>query len=252
MKKLFYALLCLVWGLGAAWAHGEDITVAVAANFTAAMNRIAPEFEKASGQKLVLSFGASGKFYAQIKNGAPFQVFLSADQVTPAALEKDDLAVPDTRFTYAVGALALWSAKADFIDAQANVLKMGNFNKVALANPRLAPYGAAAVEVLQRLGLEKKTQARWVLGENIAQTYQFVSTGNADLGFVALAQLMDEGRIREGSTWIVPGELHSPIRQDAVLLRKGETSAGARELLRFMREPAALAIIRSFGYTTNP
>jgi molybdate transport system substrate-binding protein len=251
LKKRLHPLQYLVLGFFALQAHAEEITVAVAANFSAAMNRITPAFEKASGHKLVLAFGASGKFYAQIKNGAPFQVFFSADQSTPAALEKDGLAVPDTRFTYAEGALALWSAKTGFIDAEASALKEGKFNKLALANPKLAPYGAAAVEILQHLGLEQKTQAQWILGENIAQAYQFISTGNADLGFVALAQLMDQGPV-QGSVWIVPSELHSPILQDAVLLRKGETSQGARELLRFMQEPQALDIIRSYGYKTKP
>ncbi len=247
--KIFFSFFCgLLLSTAAQLSNAGEVSVAVAANFTGVMQKLAPEFTAATGHKLSVSYGASGKFYAQIRNGAPFEVLLSADQSTPETLEKDHLAVPGSRFTYAVGALALWSAKTDLIDAEATVLKNGRFNKLALANPKLAPYGAAAVEVLQRLELLESTQAKWVQGENIAQTFQFVSSGNADIGFVALAQIWQDGRIREGSAWRVPANLHAPIRQDAVLLRRGETSQAARDLLAFLRGAKARAIIESYGY----
>jgi len=231
-------------------AHAEQITIAVASNFTAAMRDIVAEFEESSGHQVKVSFGSSGKFYAQIKNGAPFQAFFSADQAKPETLEKDGLVVPGSRFTYAIGALALWSTKPGFVDDDANRLKTGNFNKLALANPKLAPYGVAAVEVLERLNLKESTVQKWVRGESIAQTYQFVSTGNTDMGFVALSQIMDKNRLKEGSTWVVPGELYNPIRQDAVLLMRGESSEAAQALLHFVRGDRAKAIIESYGYKT--
>lgn len=230
--------------------HAEEIHAAVAANFTAAMNDIVAQFEKHSEHKVLLSFGSSGKIFAQIQNGAPFQIFLSADQEKPDALEKAGLTVPDSRFTYAVGALALWSTKPGFANDDAH-LKNGDFNKLALANPKLAPYGAAAIEVLESLKLRQSTEPQWVMGENIAQAYQFVSAGNADLGFVALSQIMEKGTMKEGSSWIIPAELYSPIRQDAVLLKRAKDSAGAKALLTYLRSEEARAIIHSYGYTTE-
>jgi molybdate transport system substrate-binding protein len=238
----------LVLGLMTSLTHTEEITVAVASNFTAPMKAIVAGFEKSSGHKVKLSFGSSGKFYAQIKNGAPFQVFFSADQAKPKALEQDGLAVPESRVTYAIGILALWSAKPGSIDGDATILKQGNFNKLALANPKLAPYGTAAVDVLENLKLKKVTQAKWVQGENIAQTYQFVRTGNADIGFVALSQIIDKDRVQRGSAWVVPNHLHRPILQDAVLLRSGESSQAAQQLLRFAQGKKAREIIESHGY----
>lgn len=243
-------LLLFIFFLASANAPtlAEELTVAVASNFTAAMKEIAAEFEKASGHRVKLAFGSSGKFYAQIKNGAPFQVFFSADTAKPTALERDGLAVPGSRFTYAEGSLALWSADPALVDDRTSVLKRGQFRKLALANPKLAPYGQAAVEVLRNLDLEETTRAKWVQGENIAQTYQFVATGNADLGFVALSQVVRGGRVKEGSAWIVPGDLYSAIRQDAVLLQRGAESDGAAEFLQFVRGEKARAIIESYGY----
>jgi molybdate transport system substrate-binding protein len=230
------------------FARADEVQVAVAANFTAPMKAIVAEFEKATGHKAQLSFGATGKFYAQIKNGAPFQVFLSADDETPAKLEQEGLAVPGSRFTYAVGSLVLWSARPDLVDARGEVLSRGGFAHLALANPKLAPYGAAAMETLDKLGLASTLQAKFVQGENIAQTHQFVMSGNAELGFVALSQVMKDGRIVSGSAWIVPAEMHRPIRQDAVILAPGRDNAAANALLRFLRGRAAQAIIRSYGY----
>ena len=241
-------LLALAMLLLSPMARAGEVQVAVAANFTAPMKAIAAEFEKATGHKAQLSFGGTGKFYAQIRNGAPFQVFLSADDETPAKLEQEGLAVAGSRFTYAVGALVLWSARPDFVDAKGEVLSRGTFAHLALANPKLAPYGAAAMETLDKLGLTSTLQPKFVQGENIAQTHQFVMSGNAELGFVALSQVIKDGRITSGSAWIVPAEMHRPIRQDAVILAPGRDSPAANALLRFLREPAALAIIKSYGY----
>lgn len=231
-------------------AQAETVHAAVASNFRVAMKDIATQFENNSGHKVALSFGSSGKLFAQIENGAPFQVFLSADQAKPEALEKAGLSVPGSRFTYALGALALWSAKPGFALDDAR-LKSGDFNKLALANPQLAPYGAAAVEVLESLKLKQATEPKWVMGQNIAQTYQFVDSGNADLGFVALSQIMAKGKVKEGSSWIIPAELYSPIRQDAVLLDSAKGSAGAKALLDYLRSDEARSIIRAYGYTTE-
>ncbi|GGX48847.1 molybdate-binding periplasmic protein ModA [Saccharospirillum salsuginis] len=231
------------------WAHADTLTVAVASNFTAPMNDIAAAFEQATGHTVQLAFGSSGKFFAQIRNGAPFEVFFSADQAKPRALEEQGSIVPGSRFTYAVGALALWSSREDVPVDNAEVLRRGNFNKLALANLRLAPYGAAAVEVLDALELTEATRPHWVQGENIAQTYQFVRTGNAAVGFVALSQVMSDGAVRHGSAWIVPGHLHPPIRQDVVLLPRGEGNEAARAFLDYVRGESARAIIESYGYT---
>lgn len=244
-------LIIFLLVLTATPVSAEKITVAVASNFTAAMKDIVTEFEKASGHKVALSFGSSGKILAQIKHGAPFQAFFSADQTKPAVLEEDGLVVANSRFTYAIGGLVLWSTKPGIADEHTTVLKNRTFNKLAMANPKLAPYGRAAVQVLQNLNLENNTRDKWVQGENIAQTYQFVATGNTDLGFVALSQVMSKGHINGGSAWIIPRHLYQPIRQDAVLLRRGEDSQGARELLKFIRGSNAGAILESYGYQTE-
>lgn len=225
-----------------------EVQVAVAANFTAPMQVIAADFEKATGHKAQLAFGATGKFYAQIKNGAPFDVLLAADDETPAKLEKEGAAVAGSRFTYAIGQLALWSAKPGYVDARGEVLKQGAFNHLALANPKLAPYGAAAVETLTQLGLLSSVEAKFVQGENIAQTYQFISTGNAELGFVALSQIVESGKLKSGSAWIVPPRLHSPIRQDAVVLTLGKDNPAAAALVKFLKTDKARAVIQSYGY----
>ena len=230
-------------------ALAEQLQVAVAANFTAPMQRIAPLFEADTGHKAELSFGATGKFYAQISNGAPFQILLSADDTTPARLENEGKAVANTRFTYAIGTLVLWSAQPGYVDAQGAVLKTGDFKHLALANPKLAPYGLAAMQTMDKLGVTARLQPRFVQGENIAQTHQFVATGNAQLGFVALSQVMADGKIMSGSAWQVPASLHEPIRQDAVLLMPGKDSAAASALLTYLRGSKARAIIQSYGYS---
>jgi molybdate transport system substrate-binding protein len=229
-------------------ASADEVQVAVAANFTAPMKIIAVDFEKATGHKVALSFGATGKFYAQIKNAAPFDVLLAADDETPAKLEKEDVGVAGSRFTYAIGKLVLWSAKPGFVDDKGDVLKKGGYEHIALANPKLAPYGAAAVEVMTKLGLKTTLEPKFVQGENIAQTYQFVSTGNAELGFVALSQVYEDGKLKSGSGWVVPSSMHNQIRQDAVLLTKAKSNAAAVALLKYLKSDKAKAVIKSYGY----
>lgn len=244
-------VLLMVLCCAGRWAPAEEISVAVASNFTLVMRDIVAEFERSSAYQVKLSYGSSGKFYAQIRHGAPFQVFFSADQAKPKALQRDGLIVPGSRFTYATGALVLWSTKPGLVDENATRLKRGDFNRLAMANPRLAPYGMAAVEVLENLGLKEATRAKWVQGENIAQTYQFVSSASVDMGFVALSQIIHRAHVERGSRWIIPTELYNPIRQDAVLLQRGADSAAAQALLRFVRGEKARDIIESYGYETS-
>lgn len=230
-------------------AHAAEVSVAVAANFTAPMQKIATLFEQDTGHKAVLAFGSTGRFYTQIRNGAPFEVLLAADDETPARLEHEALAISGTRFTYAIGRLVLWSKRPGLVDGQGQVLRRSDaFERIALADPRLAPYGAAAVEVMGRLGVLEALRPKVVQGENIAQTHQFVATQNAALGFVAMSQVYTDGRLSEGSAWLVPADLHAPIRQDAVLLKKGQGNAAATALLLFLRGDKARTVIRSHGY----
>lgn len=229
-------------------AFADEVKVAVAANFTAPMQKIAVEFEKDTGHKALVSTGATGAFYAQIKNGAPFEIFLSADDETPAKLEAEGAGVKGSRFTYAIGRLVLWSAKPGFVDARGEVLKKGDFNKLALANPKTAPYGSAALEVMKKLGVQEALQPKIVQGENISQTFQFVSTGNAEVGFVALSQVWQDGVLKSGSAWVVPADQYSTIRQDAILLAKGEGKPAAEALLKYLKGDKAKAVIKSYGY----
>ncbi len=246
LKSLLVLSLLVIGQLPAAQA--DEINVAVAANFAAPMNAIASAFERDSGHKAKLAFGSSGRFYAQIKNGAPFQVFLSADDETPAKLAQEGLAELASQFTYAIGRLVLWSAKPGFVDATGNILRYGKFTKLAIANPKTAPYGKAAIETLTKLGLLATVEPKFVQGENIAQTFQFAQTGNADLAFIALSQVTKDGKAIEGSAWVVPEEMHEPIRQDAILLSAGRGNAAAEALLNYLKTENAKAVIRSFGY----
>ena len=229
-------------------ALADEVQVAVAANFTAPIRAIAADFEKDTGHKLVTSFGATGQFYTQIKNGAPFEVFLSADDSTPQKLETEGDTVKGSRFTYAVGTLALWSAKEGYVDAKGDVLKKNEYRHLSIANPKAAPYGMAASQVLAREGLTDKVKDKIVEGQNITQAYQFVSTGNAELGFVALSQIYKDGKITSGSAWIVPASLHDPIKQDAVILNKGKDNPAAKALVDYLKGPKAAAVIQSYGY----
>lgn len=249
MRKMVSRLLAAPLALLiSALALADEVQVAVAANFTAPMKLIAEEFEKDTGHKAVLTFGATGKFFAQITNGASFDVFLAADDETPARLEKEGAAVAGSRFTYASGRLVLWSAQPGVVDDQGEVLKVGIFKHLAIAAPKLAPYGAAAMETMTKLGLLENLQPKLVQGESIGQTYSFISTGNAELGFIALSQVLEGGKIKSGSAWIVPENLHRPIRQDAVLLTRAKDSKAAAQLLAFLKTDKAKVAIRSFGY----
>lgn len=229
-------------------AHADEVQVAVAANFTAPIQAIAKDFEKDTGHKLVAAYGATGQFYTQIKNGAPFEVFLAADDSTPAKLESEKETVPGSRFTYAVGTLALWSATEGYVDAKGDVLKANQYHHLSIANPKAAPYGLAATQVLDKLKLTDATKAKIVEGQNITQAFQFVSTGNAELGFVALSQIYKDGKVTSGSAWVVPAELHDPIKQDAVILNKGKDNPAAKALVDYLKGPKAAAIIKSYGY----
>ncbi|SIR76862.1 molybdate transport system substrate-binding protein [Aquipseudomonas alcaligenes] len=229
-------------------AQAGEVQVAVAANFSAPMQAIARAFEQSSGHRVVAAYGATGQFYAQINHGAPFEVLLAADDSTPAKLESEGAGVPGSRFTYAVGALALWSAQPGYVDAAGAVLKRDTFRHLAIANPQTAPYGLAATQVLDKLGLTEAIEPKLVEGQNIAQAYQFVASGNAELGFVALSQVYKDGQITRGSAWQVPSQLHEPIRQDAVLLTKGQDNPAARALLEYLRGEQAATLIRAYGY----
>lgn len=228
--------------------RAAEVSVAVAANFTAPMQKIAAAFELDTGHKAVLAFGATGRFYAQIRHGAPFELLLAADDETPARLQREGAAVAGTRAPYATGRLVLWSAQPGLVDAQGGVLKSGRFERLALADPKLAPYGAAAVQTMKSLGVWEALQPKFVQGESIAQTWQFIATGNAALGFVALSQIQSEGRLTLGSAWVVPAHLHPPLHQAAVLLNRGKDQPAALALLAYLRSDKARAIIRSFGY----
>lgn len=245
LPHLLGAVLAL---LLSATVRAETVQVAVAANFTEPMKAIAADFAKDTGHTAQLTFGSTGKFYAQIRNGAPFDVFLSADEATPARLEKEGVAVPGSIFTYATGRLVLWSAKPGLVDAQGEVLKKNEFRNIAIASPKLAPYGAAAVQTLTQLGLLAAVEPKFVTGESIGQTFSFVSTGNAELGFVALSQVYAGDKIKSGSGWIVPENLHAPIRQDAIQLNRAKDNQAAAALLAYLKGDKARAVIRSFGY----
>lgn len=242
--SLAAALALLAATAGAAQAVAAEVRIAVAANFTEPVKEIATLFEKATGHRIVPSFGATGQFYAQITQGAPFEVFLAADQATPAKTLAEGHAVAGTVFTYAVGKLVLYSKTAGLVDGEAT-LKTGTFDKIAIANPTSAPYGVAAIETMKSLGVYDALQPKIVRGANIAQTYQFIETGNAELGFVALSQV---AFVAGGSRWVVPPKLHAPIAQDAVLLKPGAANEQARAFLTFLRGPEARAVIEKFGY----
>jgi molybdate transport system substrate-binding protein len=245
MKRLSPLILSM---LAFATARADEVQVAVAANFTGPMQVIAVLFERDTGHKPNLSFGSTGKFYAQIANGAPFQVLLAADDETPAKLVKEGNAVAGTAFTYAIGKLVLWSADPKLVDAKGEILKKGGFKHLALANPKAAPYGAAGMQVMSKLGVAESIKPLIVQGENISQTHQFISTGAAELGFVAYSQVIKNGAIGAGSGWLVPTNLYEPINQNAVILAKGKDKPAAVALMNYLKSEKALAVIKSFGY----
>lgn len=244
----YFRVSLIAAALLAGAAQAETISVAVASNFTAPMQKIAAEFAKDTGHKAELSFGATGKFYAQINNGAPFGVLLAADDTTPAKIANEGKGVADSRFTYAIGKLVLWSKQDGYVDAKGEVLKTGKFQHVAIANPKLAPYGLAAEQTLTKLNLLDSIKPKFVQGENIGQTYQFAATGNAELGFVALSQVMEDGKIKSGSAWVVPADMHEPIRQDAIILNSAKDNVAAKALMDYLKGDKARAIITSYGY----
>lgn len=240
--------LALVLSMSAGLANAAEVAVAVAANFTATAKQIATAFEATSDHTVVLSFGSTGKLYTQIAHGAPFDVFLAADQARPQKAIDEGLAVADSRFTYASGKLVLYSTDPELVDTDSSVLRSARFERLAIANPATAPYGSAAIEVLKALGVHDSVIDRIVRGDNIAQTYQFVMTKNAQLGFVALSQVIDTS---DGSRWIVPESMYTPIRQDAVLLNRGANNPAARAFMAFLQGDKARDIIRAFGYGVN-
>jgi molybdate transport system substrate-binding protein len=242
------AAVVVLFGLMSSPACAGEVRAAVASNFSAPMERLAALFQKESGHTVKVSLGSSGKFYSQIKGGAPFDVLLAADDAIPKRLAQEGLADGGSRFVYAVGRLALWSAQPGFVDDKGSVLNRGNFEKLAIADPKLAPYGVAAKETLEKLVMWNAMQRKLVKGENITQTYQFVATENAELGFIALSQIMHDGKVSGGSWWLVPPEMHKPIRQSAVLLSSAKDTAAAQAFLAFLKGKQAAVIMRSFGY----
>ncbi|GAB3649359.1 molybdate ABC transporter substrate-binding protein [Ramlibacter alkalitolerans] len=247
MNLLFQAAAAILTASATA-AGAAQVQVAVAANMAAPMQKIAADFARASGHEAVVVLGSTGKFYAQVRSGAPFEVLLAADDETPARLEREGFGVGGTRFTYATGRLVLWSADAARVDPQGQVLLRPPAGKLAIADAKLAPYGAAAVQALQKLGVLAAWQPHLVQGENIGQAYQFAATGAAPLAFVALAQVMAEGRIPKGSTWLVPARLHDPLKQDALVLTRGRSNPAAAAFLAYLKSDAARATLRGYGY----
>jgi molybdate transport system substrate-binding protein len=229
-------------------AQAAEIKVAVASNFANVLKEIAVEFQKDTGHQLAITPGATGKFYAQISNGAPFDVFLSADDETPRKLAQEGKAITSSQFTYAIGRLALWSPNPEMVDKNADILKTDKFKFIAIANAKVAPYGQAAVQTMQKLGVLTKIEPRVVQGESIAQTYQFVSTGNAQLGFVALSQIFEHGKIKTGSAWIVPEEMHEQLKQDAVILQTCKQTSVCQDLMDYLKSDKAKKMMASYGY----
>lgn len=246
-RSVQLALAAALYFLASGNVFAAQTNVAVAANFTEAAREIAAAFKAKTGHEAVLSFGATGQFYTQITQGAPFQVVLSADDARPKKLVDDGLAVPDSRFTYAIGKLVLWSKTPGLVKGE-ETLKAASFAKLSICNPIAAPYGAAAVEAMKSLKVFETLQPKLVEGATITQAYQFVETGNAELGFVALSQLTGP---ETGSRWMVPHELYSPIRQDAVLLKSGASNEAASGFIAFLRSPEARAIIEKYGYVLD-
>ncbi|MEH6403706.1 MAG: molybdate ABC transporter substrate-binding protein [Sneathiella sp.] len=250
MRKVsfFFRLPCLatLLILTYATANAGQVYVAVAANFTPAAKEIATAFDKKTGHRAILSFGSTGKLYTQIINGAPFEIFLSADQKHPKLTIEQGFAIKNTRFTYAAGHLVLYSADEQLIDKSVDILRAATFRKIAIANPKTAPYGRAAQEVMVNLNVLDAVQSQIVRGDNIAQTYQFVATGNAELGFVALSQVIGH---KAGSRWIVPTGLYAPLKQDVVLLKTSKNNTVASAFFTFLKSPDAAAIIKKYGYT---
>ena len=249
MRHTFHLLSALLLGL-LAHSHllAAQAQIAVAANFAEPIKAVAAVLEKTTGHTLAITLGSTGKLYAQINNGAPFDVLLAANTAAPAALEKNGLAKAGSRFTYATGKLVLWSADATKVDAKGEVLKGSGFRKLAYANPKTAPYGEAALQTIDKLGLTAALTPKLVQGESIGQAFSFVHTGNAEIGFVAMSQVLEGGKLKGGSMWVVPQALYSPIRQNAVLLNRGASNPAAVALVQLLQSPHIKDLIRSYGY----
>lgn len=245
MKKFLLSLVLVVLAVTPALA--EQALVAVAANFIGPFREVAMEFEKTTGHTVQIASGSSGNFYSQIKNGAPFNVFFSADNERPKLLEEEGLGVKGNRFTYAIGRLVLWSPDPSLVKGE-DTLRSVSFKRLAIANPKTAPYGVAALQAMQKLGVWESVQPRIVMGESLGQTMGFIESGNAELGFLALSQVLDKKVKGNGSRWDVPNDLHEPIQQDVVLLTKGKDNPAAKALMEYMGGPQAKAIIERYGY----
>ncbi len=243
--KIFYLLPCLLFL--SAHSLADTIHIAVASNFSSAIKDIAHRFETKTGHKIILIFGSSGKHYAQIINGAPFELFFSADTARPYLLDKKGLIQANSRFTYAIGQVVLWSPNKQLVDKKAQVLQNTSFRYLAVANPKLAPYGKAAQQILTQQGLWAKLRLRMVRGENIGQTFQFVKSGNAQLGFIAFSQIKTLDKPIKGSYWKPDPTLYDPIQQQAVLLKDNKV---AHAFLKYIKQDEALSIIRAYGYKT--
>ncbi|WP_242634414.1 molybdate ABC transporter substrate-binding protein [Marinobacter salicampi] len=242
-------VMLLVVALQAAPARAAEALVAVASNFSATAEALAQRFEAQTGHTITFSFGSTGKLYAQIAHGAPFDAFLAADEERPARAEAEGHALPGSRFTYAEGKLVLWSPVAGRFEEGEAWLMQQDFRRLAIANPKTAPYGRAARDLLEQLGIIDQVQKRLVRGESIAQAFQFAATRNTDAGLVALAQLSDEDT-QNGSYWPVPEHYYEPIYQQAVLLMRGQDNEAARDWLEFLQQPEALELIEQHGYGT--
>ena len=244
LKKILLILILISTGN----VHAKEVKVAVASNFYKPMLQLAKQFSDTTGNKVVVSAGATGALYAQIKNGAPFDLFLAADQKRPIALENENKAVLGSRFTYAQGQLAFWSKQPGYTNEQSFLDAISHVEHIAIANPKNAPYGAASIDVMNKLGVYKQTQSKIVEGHNIGQTFQYISSETVDCGFVALSQVYLNGKISEGSAWLVPSTLHRELKQDAILLQQGEKNPVAQSFLTFLQSEPAKRTIRSFGY----
>lgn len=229
-------------------ANGGEIRVAVASNFSEAIKALSTRFEEQTGHRVVLIMGSTGKHYAQIKHGAPYDLFFAADSARPKLLDEEGVSIPLSRFTYAVGRLVLWSPKQGVVNEGLSVLRQQKFRYLALANPKLAPYGAAAREILQEHGLWHELQRKMVKGENVGQAFQFVQSGNAELGFVAYSQVKAKAGAVQGSVWVIPESLYHPIEQQAVLLKDNTV---ARDYITFIRSDESKMLIENFGYHTR-
>ncbi len=238
----------LLSGMTSSFVYAGELNAAVESSFALPMERIVALYQKASGNSVKINLNSSGKFYAQIKNGASFDILISSDESMPKRLVQDGLATGGSRFVFATEKLVLWSALPDFVDAKGAVLNKGNFNKLVIADPKLSAYGLASKETLEKLVMWNSIQEKLVKGENINRAYQLAATENADLAFIGLSQIMRDGKIAEGSWWLVPPEVHGPIRQSAVMLSNSKNSTEAKEFLDFLKSKKVEAIIHNFGY----